>query len=40
MTSLKEYGVEVVEFGGVEPNPKLEFVREAVKKAKEEKAKN
>ena len=37
MTSLKEYGVEVVEFGGVEPNPKLEFVREAVKKAKEEK---
>jgi len=37
MSSLKEYGIDVVEMGGVEPNPKLSFVREAVKKAKEEK---
>ncbi len=34
--SLKEYGIEVVEKGGVEPNPKLTFVREAVKLAKQE----
>lgn len=37
MASLKEYGIEVVEMGGVEPNPKLSFVREAVKVAKKEK---
>lgn len=33
--SLKEYGISYVEMGGVEPNPKLSFVREAVKLAKE-----
>ncbi len=37
MNSLKSHGVEVVEMGGVEPNPKLSFVREAIKIAKEEK---
>lgn len=37
MSSLSEKGIEVVEMGGVEPNPKLSFVREAIKKAKEEK---
>ncbi len=37
MNCLKENGIEVVEFGGVEPNPKLTFVREAVKLAKKEK---
>ncbi len=37
MKSLSEYGVTVVEMGGVEPNPKITFVREAVKIAKEEK---
>jgi len=37
MASLKENGIRVVEMGGVEPNPKLSFVREAVKVAKEEK---
>ena len=35
MASLKESGINVVEMGGVEPNPKLSFVREAVKVAKE-----
>lgn len=35
MASLKEYDIQVVEMGGVEPNPKLSFVREAVKVAKE-----
>lgn len=35
MSSLNEYGINVVEMGGVEPNPKLSFVREAVKVAKE-----
>ena len=35
ITSLFEYGINVVEMGGVEPNPKLSFVREAVKVAKE-----
>lgn len=33
--SLDENGITVVEMGGVEPNPKLSFVREAVKLAKE-----
>jgi alcohol dehydrogenase YqhD (iron-dependent ADH family) len=37
MTSLNENGIKVVEMGGVEPNPKVEFVREAVKLAKKEK---
>lgn len=35
MASLCECGINVVEMGGVEPNPKLSFVREAVKVAKE-----
>ena len=35
MTSLLECGINVVEMGGVEPNPKLSFVREAVKLARE-----
>ncbi|MBR6524020.1 MAG: iron-containing alcohol dehydrogenase [Clostridia bacterium] len=37
MTSLKNSGIEVVEMGGVSPNPNLEFVRKAIKLAKEEK---
>ncbi len=37
ISSLNEYNVTVVEMGGVEPNPKIEFVREAVKLAKSEK---
>ncbi len=37
MNSLSEYGIEVIELGGVEPNPKLEFVRTAVEIAKKEK---
>ena len=36
MQSLNEYKITVVEKGGVEPNPKLSFVRDAVKIAKEE----
>ena len=36
MQSLEEAGIEVVEMGGVEPNPKVSFVREAIKIAKEE----
>ncbi len=36
MNSLNGYGIEVIELGGVEPNPKLEFVRDAVKIAKKE----
>ena len=35
MKSLAENGIEVIEMGGVEPNPKLSFVREAVKIAKD-----
>ena len=35
MNSLEECGINVVEMGGVEPNPKLSFVRDAVKVAKE-----
>lgn len=34
--SLKSNDIEFVEMGGVEPNPKIEFVREAVKIAKSE----
>ena len=37
MSSLSQYGIKVVEMGGVEPNPKISFVREAVKVAKENK---
>ncbi|MBR3791237.1 MAG: iron-containing alcohol dehydrogenase [Clostridia bacterium] len=37
MKSLLENGIKVVEMGGVEPNPKLSFVREAVKSARENK---
>ena len=35
--SLKVNGIEFVELGGVEPNPKLDFVRSAVEIAKKEK---
>lgn len=35
MASLRENDINVVEIGGVEPNPKISFVREAVKAAKE-----
>lgn len=35
INSLNENGISVVEFGGVEPNPKLSFVYDAVKVAKE-----
>ena len=35
MSSLGEYNIDVVEMGGVEPNPKIEFIREAVKVAKD-----
>lgn len=37
MNSLSENGIEVVEVGGVEPNPKLDFVYNAIKIAKENK---
>ena len=36
-TALKENDIVVVEMGGVEPNPKLDFIRRAIKLAKEEK---
>lgn len=35
MISLAENNLTVIEMGGVEPNPKLSFVRKAVQKAKE-----
>lgn len=35
MASLSESGIKVIEMGGVEPNPKLSFVREAIKVARE-----
>ena len=35
--ALDKSDIEVVELGGVEPNPKITFVREAIKIAKEEK---
>lgn len=35
MESLAQNGIEVVEMGGVEPNPKLSFVKEAIKVARE-----
>ena len=37
MRSLRENGITVTEVGGVEPNPKVTLVREAVKTAKEKK---
>lgn len=37
INSLKESGIEVVEMGGVEPNPKIDFVRKAIDVAKREK---
>lgn len=37
MRSLSENGITVTEIGGVEPNPKVSLVREAVKIAKEKK---
>ncbi|MBE7010294.1 MAG: iron-containing alcohol dehydrogenase [Ruminococcaceae bacterium] len=37
MQSLKANGIEVIEMGGVEPNPKVSFVRKAVQLAKEKK---
>ncbi len=36
MVSLKTNGIEVIEVGGVEPNPKLDFVMKAVEIAKAE----
>ena len=36
VTSLNENGIKFVEMGGVEPNPKLEFVRKAAQIAKAE----
>lgn len=36
INSLAENGISAVEMGGVEPNPKVTFVREAVKAAKRE----
>ena len=35
MASLKANGIKVVEMGGVSPNPRISFVREAIKKARE-----
>ncbi len=37
INSLKQSAIEVVEMGGVEPNPKITFVRKAVEVAKKEK---
>lgn len=37
IASLNENGIKVVEMGGVEPNPKLDFVRKAAEVAKENK---
>lgn len=36
MTSLQKSGITVVEMGGVEPNPKVDFVRRAANLAREE----
>ena len=36
MASLKSSNIEVVEMGGVSPNPNLEFARKAIKLAKEQ----
>ena len=37
LTSLAENGIEVIEMGCVEPNPKVSFVRDAIRVAKENK---
>jgi len=37
MESLAENGIKVVEMGGVEPNPKISFVRKAIQVARENK---
>ncbi len=37
IASLCEHNIEVVEMGGVEPNPKVEFIREAINVAKQKK---
>lgn len=36
-TALDKSGIDVVEVGGVEPNPKITFIREAIEIAREEK---
>lgn len=35
VNAIKAEGIEIVEMGGVEPNPKLSFVRKAIKLAKD-----
>ncbi len=37
LASLKAKDINIVEMGGVEPNPKVSFVREAIKKARDTK---
>ena len=37
LSSLKEFNIDAVVVSGVEPNPKLSFVYDAIKVAKEEK---
>jgi alcohol dehydrogenase YqhD (iron-dependent ADH family) len=37
MKSLEDEGIEVIAFGGVQPNPRLNLAREGIKIAKEEK---
>lgn len=37
IASLKQFNIEFVEMGGVEPNPKIEFIRRAISIAKKEK---
>lgn len=37
ITSLKDNEIEIVEMGGVQPNPRLSFVREAIKTARDKK---
>lgn len=36
MSSIAEYNIEVTELGGVEPNPKIEFIRNAIQIAREQ----
>lgn len=36
VNSIKNFNIQIVEMGGVEPNPKLQFVRDAVKVARNE----
>ncbi len=35
ISSCNEYGIKIIDMGGVEPNPKVEFVRKATKICKE-----